>query len=290
MKKTRAVYALTTLFLVIGVAGAAHGELIAPVFPGAVEADEELARYQRVFEKVFHSRQPIEEVVAFYKQEVGAMEEIRPGHEYQNVVRHPPKFKASVEPEYIGVRIFSPESKKPPRLPQGMTQSEGAEAMKMMPDRCRSDHFSSFHMMVQHLDKYDWENFEAVCTRFRHIDNAYYRLSEKKDERGRFMRMDQVMLAEQEERLGMNELEELDMDELAGRMMELQQQGRFEEMKELAEQLKNKSMKSMQLGPEGVQDNWEEWVEYLERLEKHAFRTMIRINKDPSTWPDKPVQ
>ena len=38
----------------------------------------------------------------------------------------------------------------------------------------------------------------------------------------------------------------------------------------------------------GAIDQWDKWVRYLERLDSHAYRTMIRIHRDPSSWPEKP--
>ncbi len=288
--KTAYVMALT-LILIVSVAGSSHAGLLASVYPGAIPADEELGEHERPYSRLFYAHDPIEQVVAFYEREMGSMEEVRSGREYQNVDRHPPRFLASLEPEIIGVRVFSsaPTEQRQPEMYAGVAE----ELMEMMPDRCNSEHFANLRIMAHRLDSYDWDNFREICDRFEHIDWAYFKITDEKDSRGRPVRKDQVLLAEQERSLGAGAPEDvaMDIEAMAERIEQLQRQGRFQEMAELARKMHESAMAGAGMDPGGTfQDNWDEWVAYLEKLDKHAYRTRIVIHRDPATWPDRPMR
>lgn len=294
MRMTKPVYFPgAALFLVlVFFASQARADLMASVYPGAVPANEELREKERYFEEAFYVRDSIQEVVAFYEREFGPMEEVRAEEKYRNVRRQAPRFKASFEPDQIGVRAYAnPHKSSFPDRPTGISPEQAAGIQAMMPDRCKSDHFSSLRLMAQQLDKYDWKDFEAVCDRFDHIDRAYFQLTDQKDDRGAYLRKDQVLLNDQQNKLGMAEPEQMDAEQMAQRIQELQQQGKFQEMAELSRKMAEQAMHGAGVGSGGKPyDNWEEWVNYLERLDGYAFQTMIRINRDPSAWPDRAIR
>lgn len=287
------VLAFAILLMIQGLIPA-HADLLAPVYPGAVPADRELSDNQRLYERVFFVHQPIQDVVSFYENNIGPIEEVRSGQEYQNLVRHPPRVKASSEPDFIGIRILSRApmdngQRHPTKAVQdGMNGSIPAEAAEVLPDRCRSEHFEMLRVMVHQLDQYDWNDFEEICSRFGHVDWAYFQMTDERDERGRVIRMDRLLLTDHKNRIGMMDSKEMDVESLGQRMQELQMQGKFQEVAELARLLQEQVMKGLQISREGVLDKWAEWVEHLENLDGHAYRTMIRIHRNPSSWPENP--
>jgi phage anti-repressor protein len=266
------------------------------VLPGAALADRGLEDNARIFAKTFYVRQPIEEVVAFYEKNKGPMEEVRPGQEYRNVVRHPPRYKASDEPDLIGVLVFSaaPVENDPERSVQRMQDAHHGiipdEAMETLHDRCRSKHFENLRTMVHMLDHYNWSDFEEVCSRFGHVEWAYFQPTDEIDQQGRRMSMDQILLVEHQKNLGMvdQEMDPAAMESFFKHMLELQLQGRSQEVDELVRQLEDQILTGMQMDRQGPLDKWNEWLEYLSRLDQHAYRTMIIIHLDPSSWPDGP--
>ncbi len=290
MKNAALIFVLAAAFLAASVAASpVAAELLSPVYPGAVPADKELKTHEKPFERAFYAREPIEEVAAFYENAAGALETLRPGQLYENVVRHPPKYKASFEPERIGVRIASdaPAPKDAPPM-----SALPPEIRKMQPNRCQSEHFEGLRLMAQQSDKYSWVDFGAVCDRFEHLDWAYFEITNEKDQRGRPLRKDALMLAEQKEKMGMVAAPEyMDAEEIAQRMAQLQQQGRHREAAEMGRQLHKQVMQGAGMGAGGeMDDNWEEWVGYLERLDTHAYRSLIRIHIDPSRWPEEALR
>lgn len=288
----QAICLLGVIVLLVFPAASAQAELMAPVYPGAVPAGEELEENERYFEEAFYVRAPIEKIVAFYEENYGPMEEVRAGEKYRSVRRQSPRFKASFEPEQIGVRVYANPGERPfLDQPAGLSPDQAAKMQATIQDRCGSEHFARLRLMAHQLDKYDWKDFKEVCDRFDHIDRAYFRLTGQWNAKGEVLRRDQVMLKEQQDKMGLAEPEQMDAEQLAQRMEELQQQGRFQEMAELARKFQDKSMRGAGMAPAGkVHDNWHEWISYLEKLDNHAFQTFIRINKDPSAWPDRAIR
>jgi len=292
--KNKPCYALGVVLLMMILGSPAQADLMAPVYPGAVSANEELTWYEPYFEEAYYVREPVEEVVAFYEQEFGPMEEVRAGEKYRNVRRQAPRFLASAEPENIGVRVYAKAAAEQLPADTGrMTPEQAARIKEVSPGQCASGHFAGLRLIAQQHDSYDWQDFQAVCDGFEHIDRAYFQLTDEKDERGRYQRKDQVLLAQQRKNMGMmtTEQREASAEDMSRRIQELQQQGRMQEMAEVARQFQEQSMAGTGVRPGGeVQDNWDEWVAYLERLDGYAFQTMIRINRDPSAWPEERLQ
>ncbi len=294
MKRVKIVPMLLMGALLILAAGQARADLMAPAYPGAVPANEELNWHEPYFEEAFFVREPVEEAAAFYEREFGPMEEVRAGEKYQNVRRQAPRFLASFEPDYIGVRVYAKAATGSfPSETRGMTREEVARIKETLPDRCQSEHFAGLRLIAQQHDSYDWKDFQSVCDGLEHIDRAYFQLTDQKDDSGAYLRKDQVLLAEQEKNLGIMTTEQIEdsAEDLAQRIQELQQQGRMQEMADLARQFQEQAMAGTGMSPQGeAQDNWDEWVAYLERLDGYAFQTMVRINRDPSAWPEERLQ
>ena len=289
MKNPVLLFAIVAAFITASVGvSPVTAELLAPVYPGAVPADKELKAHEKPFERAFYTREPIEEVAAFYENAAGSLDAVRPGQLYENVVRHPPKYKASFEPERIGVRIAS-DAPAPEDAPD--MSALPPEIRKMQPNRCQSGHFERLRIMAQQSDKHSWDDFKAVCDRFDHLDWAYFGITDETDRRGRPMRKDALMLAEQTEKMGMKDPEDMDAEAIAQRMAQLQQQGRQREAAEMGRRLQQQAMQSAGMGSgKEMDDNWDEWVGYLERLDKHAYRSLIRIHLDPSQWPEEAMR
>ena len=289
MRNSLLLFVMAAAFLAASFgASPVAAELLAPVYPGAVAADKELKAHEKPFERAFYAREPIEELAAFYENAAGPLEAVRPGQLYENVVRHPPKYKASFEPERIGVRIASdaPAPEDSPAM-SGLP----AEIRKMQPNRCQSEHFERLRIMAQQSGKHSWDDFGAVCDRFDHLDWAYFEITDETDQRGRPVRKDAVMLADQKEKMGLKAPEDMDAEAIAQRMAQLQQQGRHREAAEMGRRLQKQAMQNAGMGSGGeMDDNWDEWVGYLERLDKHAYRSLIRIHIDPSQWPEEALR
>lgn len=76
-------------------------------------------------------------------------------------------------------------------------------------------------------------------------------------------------------------------EDTGARMQELMQQGRFEEMAELSEQMLSKSegaAEQAEAGSVAGVDIWDNWIQCLKEMDRHAYPTMIKIDKHPSQW------
>jgi hypothetical protein len=297
----RMAVGLTLAVAVLVTAGFAvpvQASLMAPLYPGAVPAEHEVSEQMKPYLRVFYSQDPVEKVHDFYRAHAGEMEPMRSGTGFHSSRRVPPREKASLEPEEVGVFISTPrprESQKPGEamgaVPLGMPAAlQGAD------QRClHSDFFAPLRTLAMQLENRDWPQYNAVCERYHHLTWSMFFPTEQLDQRGRPMSMDQVLISRYRPG-GLEtapEVANASPEELAARMQALAMSGRREEARALAEQLAAAQMSGGGIGGTGVRvqggkiaDDWEEWVKLLEQIDGHAYRTRILIHTDPTTWPE----
>jgi hypothetical protein len=288
------------ILLTTGMMATVQASPVAPLYPGAVAAEHEVSELMRPYQQVFYTRDPIERVHDFYSAHAGTLEEARSGQGFYHIVRKvPAREKASLEPEEVGVFISTPrplESQKSGQgtggVPAGMpAELEGAD------QRClRSDFFAPLRTMAMQLENRDWPQYNAVCELYHHLTWSMFLPTEELDQRGRPMRMDQVLISRYNPG-GVQtspDVANASPEELAARMQALAMSGRREEARALAEQFAAAQMSGamggagVRIQKGGIADDWEEWVKLLKEIDGHAYRTRILIHTDPATWPERP--
>jgi hypothetical protein len=290
---------LMTLLLTAWCAGPAHADLVAPVYPGAVPAPLEVSEQMQPYEQVFFSRDAIDQVVAFYRTRLGEMApwrhpQAQRGYHYITG-KGPIREKASLIPYELGVFVSAP------RLKEGHDQPQPAQpgAPGVTPEiagadqRCFfNDFFQPLRNMVGLLEHRDWQQFNAICQRYHHLTWSMFAMTEERDQRGRPMRMDQVLVRDYRPsgQPPASEVADADPEKMGARMQALMMAGRRDEARALAEQMAAQAKRQnhgpgMRLEGGKVADDWDDWLALLEQIDQHAYRTRILIHRDPSTWP-----
>lgn len=146
----------------------AEAGLQALVYPGAVPANHELHEQGRIYERVFYTRDSIEQVLAFYRSRLGEMEEIKTGQTYRHAVREiGTRFKAQSSPTWVGVHISSPNPVKDGPDAKSIVSDGryGPSPLDGVDPQClHKKVFSPLLNMVQLLPNRDWEQFNTAGT------------------------------------------------------------------------------------------------------------------------------
>jgi hypothetical protein len=288
------------ILLTIGTTATVQASPVAPLYPGAVAAEHETSEQMRPYQQVFYTRDPIERVHDFYSAHAGTLEKARSGQGFYHIVRKvPAREKASLEPEEVGVFISTPRPPKSKNSGQGMGGVPGGMPAELdgADQRClHSDFFAPLRTMAMQLKNRDWPQYNAVCERYHHLTWSMFLPTEELDQRGRPMRMDQILISRYNPG-GVQtspEVANASPEELAARMQALAMSGRREEARALAEQFAAAQMSGamggagVRIQKGGIADDWEEWVKLLKEIDGHAYRTRILIHMDPATWPERP--
>lgn len=280
-----------------GTTPSAKAGLQAPVYPGAVPANHELHEQGRVYERVFYTRDSIEQVLAFYRSRLGEMEEIQTGQAYRHVVREiGTRFKAQRSPSWAGIHISSPNpGKEAPGAKSIVSDGRsGPSPLDGADPKClHKKVFSPLLNMVQLLPNRDWEQFNSICHQYYHLTWSMFFPTDERDGRGRIMTQEQLLMARYRPSglQAPDSLAKVDPEEIALRMQALAMAGRIDEARALAEQLA--AAHSFDVGGTKLRiedgeyaDDWNDWVKLLDEMDGHAHRTMIRIHTNPETWPE----
>lgn len=294
---------LPTCFLILFFAASAaltispaEAGILAPVYPGAVAANHELQKQNRVYEQVFYSRDPIEQVVAFYRSHLGEMEEIIAGQGYRHVVHEiGTRFKAQSSPTWAGVHIStSSKANLNDTEPFVSDISNASSPMDGADPKClHHAFFKPLQHMVQLLPNRDWAQFNSVCHQYCHLTWSMFLPTDERDNQGRIMAKDQLLMARYRPSglQAPNPLSKVDPEEIALRMQALAMAGRIDEARSLAEQLA--AAHAFDVGDTKLRiedgkyaDDWDDWVKLLDEIDEHAYQTMIRIHTNPESWPE----
>lgn len=237
---------------------------VAPVYPGAVHAPE----YDSGYAEVWLSRDPPERVAAWYTQKLGPPTRAREGKEWVFVVMSQNETIAALEK---GGRHWT------------MVEDAGVQIQGRIRhgDQCVSDHFS---MLRQLIDRGGSQaEYDRLCETHGWIESAFYRLH---DPEGDAKPMDVYLYERDKAALTGNAgAGAVDTAAIGQRMQALVMQGRAEEAARLMESLAGAHQASGTL-PE---DAWARWVAHIESVAEQAFRTVIRIHKDPAVWEERPA-
>lgn len=262
---------LVLIFFGHGAAGAE--ELLAPVFPDAIKFDESQVglKAPRVLggfaaeRQVFLAKESPQEVVAFYAERLGPLEE-----------------SGQDKPERgrSFVRILMPAAETGRRAPSMvLARDAGIEVLQRAP-RDRDHYFWQLRDSVLR-GLHTAAEFEAVASRYRWLETAFFPHID--DGSGQLKPADKVIT----DRFAAARKAQLsaptgDMQTVGREIQELMAAGRYEEA--------SKRMEDMQQAMGGLQsvvetDPWQEGLDYLTELEKQAYRAAIIIDRDPALWP-----
>ncbi len=256
-------------------AGTGEG-LLAPVYPGAVRAPE----YDSGRAQVWLSKDPPEKVSAWYREKLRKVPEQATGrHDWFPLLRQQEvaRMLNSAGRDWTLAEDAGVDVRRHPLA------HTGGDVVKTRSraQPCMSDHFMTLrHLVARGVGTQ--ADFDALCRKYAWIEDAYYRLH---DPGGLRQPMDKYLLEQAEKRFAAGPRQgAADAEALGRRMQELMQQGRFEEAGKLMESFQGAHQASATLPA----DAWEQWVGHLERVARNAYRTMIRIHKDPLRWTARP--
>ncbi len=256
-------------------AGAAEG-LLAPVYPGADRTPE----YDNGRDQVWLSRDPPEKVSAWYREKLRKAPEQATGrHDWFVLLRQQEvaRMLSSAGRDWTLAEDAGVDVRRHPLVHTGRDVAK----TRSRAQPCLSDHFMTLRQLISRGEGTQ-ADFDALCRKYAWIEDAYYRLH---DPRGLRQPMDKYLLAQAEKKFASGARQgAADAEALGRRMQELMQQGRFEEATRLMEGFQGAHQASATLPG----DAWEQWAGHLEQVARHAYRTMIRIHKDPLRWTARP--
>lgn len=249
------------------IAAVAQPDLVAEVYPDAVEVafwaeNRELKRTEG-----FYTKADIEEVRAFYEQKYGPM---------QNDYLYGQSLGAQkgIWPFVFSKQIMSMEEVR--NYVTILPEPAGVELRALDPEqyvapyahRAVEPYFEMLRQVVA-VDEADQEEYKEAEEQFRHLAWLYYQKTEEVDESGKRLTMDQVIYrrCRDAQQQGMSE------EELAAKLQKLYMAGKFDEAQELSERA-------------GGYRSWDHWIGCLEELEEQAYKTLIVIHKHPSDWKE----
>ncbi len=286
--KTLTKFGLLTLgFISTLCLSAQDYKLVAPQPPQAVEGDvfklpSRTTPGDPGYSRAFYSPLPVDQVVAFYNQESGHMEEVENGIYRSHLVDV--KF---LELGFLHVYAV-------PRKP-----GVAVRCIKTVSrDRiCSADFFNHFRKMADVLDHYSDEDYRDLCSQYGYLDFAWFGLSDKTDAHGDNLTRDRVLYHEYLTRLDYAEGDMMTAEEMMERVQKLMAEGKMEEARKLAEEMAEMQMKAtqpmmeesiavMQGQPMEVEDHWDEWLQFIKELDAMAYPTLVIIDLHPSGWED----
>lgn len=282
------VFVLVSMVMMASMANnvlfAQHDQLLAPPPPEAVlyGSEDDLDAFSipdRNFTVAFHTPLPVDEVVVFYNQQVGQLQEVEPGQHYRaNLIE--------ITVKQLGVlKVYDI-----PREPGVKVQ----DIRQMSSRHCSSEYFRPFRDMYNSLDQYSRNDFRAVCEQYGFIDHAYFGVSDQTTFDGRRMTRAEVLYREYTKELDEERGEMVNVEEMMEEAQRLMQQGRmdeatalFQKIAEIQQQAVTRDMARAQtMQRRVVEDRWDEWLGFLDELVELMYPTIVHIDYHPSHWPD----
>ncbi len=283
--KITSAFSTGILMLIFSLTALSQGNrLLAPFPPDAIlygegSAPTEDNLPERGFTVSLYSPMPVDEVVEFYRQQIGELEAIESGNHYHAEL-------LPVHVEALGILKVYDIPDKPGVSVRSIRTEESRN--------CTSEYFRPFREMHRELEQYDRSDFNELCGRYGYLEHAFFGFSERVMADGRHMTRDEKLHRQYQGELDPEAGEAIDAEDLMEEAQQLMAQGRMEEAAALMEkiaasqgQAAQRNIERMQQGErKQVGDQWDEWLEFLKELEKLAYPTIVYIDYHPSYWPD----
>ncbi len=262
---------------------AQESRLLAPIPPDAISYDDPKTAAlstipERGFSVSFHTPLSVNDAAEFYRQQIGALNPLESGKNYQATL-------LEINIKQLGVLKVYDIPREPGIKVQGIQMMTSA--------RCLTDIFEPFRRMHRELDQYSREDFDKLCQRYGYLEHAFFGFSDETIF-GEPLSNKEVLRRKYTRELDKKAGEEMTMEELASEAQRLMQQGRMEEATALLERLAvmqqqamTENMQGIQTGQQApVEDHWDQWLDFLRQLEELVYPTIVHIDYHPDHWPD----
>ncbi len=286
MKKPSSLSIPALIFLLI-LAGSIQTyaqDLVAPEPPRAIESEDlNIRQFNNnvdvIFVQSYHTPLSMQEVVAFYREQLGDMEVREEGKHYRA--------------DIMEVEVKSSGILKVHAIPRNPGVSV-KDIRSLNPGRCHSAYFRPFRDMSQQLEQYSRQDYQDVCARYGYLEYAYYGDSDQMGADGRPLTKDEVLYREYIARLEPESAEIHDLEEMSAEAQRLISQGRMEEARDIFEKISKYQQEALTTGMQGVPDteqteaadHWDEWIAFLQELDQLIYPTAVFIDVHPKAWPD----
>lgn len=276
---------------------ASAGTLVAPVYPGAVERS---ATSDAV---VYLSKSALPEVRAFYaKQGIKLLKWTKVTPSPEALVALPKAEKRLTAAVLDRKGICAAKAKAGSHAPESMVDGPEAagvavgwnsppQSVDLVPDK--TSVFSGFDREVV-LQRHSRAEYAALFKKYGWLETAFYPPHKGADgmqpyDRWLVQNTWDRLQAPERVAVARGKQDAQSAVALAKKMQALMQQGRMQEMQQLAQQMagiqKNGMAAGQDIGAAQKQDQWNMWLGVLEKVKAHAYRTVIAIDKDPGVWP-----
>ncbi len=276
------VFVFAALFCVCITLASQEERLVAPEPPEAIEVSDFPPRSitgggSEMFTRVFFTPLPVEDVTAFYRNNVGDMQPVIQGKEYRADL---------IDLEFKEVAVLKVYSL--PRKP-GVTV-KCVRTLKR--DYCSSDYFNKFRDMASNLDQYSRKDYTDLCEQYGYLEIGYYGYCDEREN----MTKDESLYREYFKELEPEMGKAMTAEEMSKQAQQLIQEGRMDEARELLEKaaklqqdaymhaMGDDPTQMMHQGQKDIKDNWEEWLEFLKELDGMIMPTVVFIDTHPSEW------
>jgi hypothetical protein len=118
--------------------------------------------------------------------------------------------------------------------------------------------------------KHTQADLDKVKAKYANLNSSLFEITDEKGPNGEYLDFQQKLYRDTSERAK----REISGEELGAKIQKAMQEGKSDEVGQL-------------LDERGKFDPWKIWLPYFDELEKHAYRTYIIINHQPSGSPQK---
>ena len=248
--------------------------LLAPVYPGALEVDEQQEQIagNRVFggfpeqRAMFLIKDGPEEVLAYYSKQGLAMGEPTSSHlgglladSHSREILDSKAVSDRLE-DFTLVRSAGMEVFKPQARDRGVYL-----------DLSRNSVINGHHSQAE---------LEQLAERYAYLESCVFEVM--KNDNGQWLPADKVLVDKYyAARKDAFSEPAMDMEQLARKMQELVLAGRMQEAQALTEKM---TSGLGALDDTAAADTWQDGLDLLQELNLHAYRTVILIDKKPEQW------
>ncbi|KJS33398.1 MAG: hypothetical protein VR64_00930 [Desulfatitalea sp. BRH_c12] len=255
---------LFVILSLMGVTSSSAGDLLAPIYPGAVSFGSDRPGH-------FLTKDSFEQVKKFYAGDKGPATSEKNHKELGRSVFFQYMSAADVHKydpvgSAIGVHVTVKSTE--------MLAGEPESSLPVV-----GDILGRIKMLMMRQNNPNMDAYHKLVNQYRHLSGWYFPLSDKRDASGRLMSMDKVVVALCEQGPS-EETSRHAMEAMTKKAEDLMMQGRQREALEILQNVGQAAQNeyARATGSDGI----EKWKACLEQLKEHGYPTQIEIALDPS--------